>query len=388
MNTNRLCKWSLIAAFVAILFVSYRLLFVSELTTPNPFLHGGSGTSSQGQSTAGDGKTANGKPKKKTALDLIPNDLKQVAEKRVPKRNPSDMAEQKPDPEKQQGEEEEAKQEESTDLMYDDRPYDLPEDFDARVLSRQSPEGFLVISIVNRGHLEFLQNFYQSLIRIGLHKYLVVVCLDETMEQAAADLKLAWVPATHYIDVPNYSSQDGQTEKVFAHHDYNLLVNSKIDIVYNILQKYKKDVVFTDVDLVWLMPKILDNLKHLIRIGGYDFIMARDVWGELYNACTGFYMVRPTDFALQIMDTVRKSPSKQGTNDQIIFNNILGSLPVTDQRKFHMLPLEMYMNGEVYDYGIREDFGLKPWMFHANYRVGKKAKSDLLKKAGYWYLPE
>ena len=261
-----------------------------------------------------------------------------------------------------------------------------PQDLDERVLSKKTAQGFLVVAIVNSGHLEFLQNFQIAMRRIGLHRQFLVVALDKSLETSSQKLGITTIPGTHFTDLPGYDAESWKKEMLWSHGDYNQLVNTKIVIIHAMLKKYQLPIVFTDVDLVWLQPRMLDYLKYMFDIGSFDFIMARDIWGVLYNACTGFYAVRPTEWAIQWMENVMTSDIKNGNNDQVVFNILMSGLPRQDLLRVHMLPLELFVNGEAFDNGVFQMYNVKPWLFHANYRVGKVEKRKLLEKAGFWFV--
>jgi hypothetical protein len=289
-------------------------------------------------------------------------------------------------PDEQAAEEGSIPNEDEVSIPEDDIKIEEPVDLDERVISKKTPQGFLVVAIVNQGHYEFLENFYTAMRRIGLHRSFLVVALDKSLEQMSTSLGVTTIPGTHFTSLPGYDDPEWKKEMMWSHSDYNQLVNTKIVIVDAILRRYNLNVVFTDVDLVWLQPKMLDYIKYYFDVGQFDFIMARDVWDTLYNACTGFYAVRPTDWALGVMQKVMTSEMKRGNNDQVVFNILMGSYPREDLLRIYYLPLELFMNGQSFDMGLQNMYNVKPFLFHANYRVGKVEKRKLLQQAGYWYV--
>jgi Nucleotide-diphospho-sugar transferase len=108
------------------------------------------------------------------------------------------------------------------------------------------------------------------------------------------------------------------------------------------LERFRVPIVFADVDIVFLQKHILTYLEQLLTAGKYDFLMSRDRYDKVMFVNSGFFMVAPTDYAIDYL--TRVMALKHGSG-QYNFNNLLGN--VTEWHHFHMLPIELFNNGQV-----------------------------------------
>jgi hypothetical protein len=170
---------------------------------------------------------------------------------------------------------------------------------------------------------------------------------------------------------------------LFGGNTYNALTNIKIDIVFELVFTYKQKVIFTDDDIVWIHPKIIDYMNYLLIKNKNEIVFSSDNWDNPSQVCTGFYAILPTNFTIKLLKTVINESKYTNLNDQWIFWKILRSAPEIGQN----LPLLWFQNGQVFINGqVTEYQNVTPWIFHANWVKGKNNKIALLKLAGYWYL--
>eukprot|EP00953_Heterococcus_sp_UTEX-ZZ885_P021543 12012-Heterococcus_DN1.PRE.1 len=119
------------------------------------------------------------------------------------------------------------------------------------------------------------------------------------------------------------------------------LTQHKIEVVLRMLERFRVPIVFADVDIVFLQKHILTYLEQLLAAGKYDFLMSRDRYDKVMFVNSGFFMVAPTDYAIDYL--TRVMALKHGSG-QYNFNNLLGN--VTEWHHFHMLPIELFNNGQ------------------------------------------
>ena len=253
--------------------------------------------------------------------------------------------------------------------------------------------GFLIVAVANYGHKDFVLNWVESMRRHADNTdQFVIIALDQKLYSLLKQMQLPTMPLTALVQRPDilkyYHSTVSQREQVWDQLGYFVLTNLKMDIVYELVKDYDQKVIFTDVDLVWLRPRVVDYLDHIMRAGQFDIAISADAWGEDFSlACTGFYAINTTDFAISFLERIVNSHMRTFKNDQQITNEqVLDSLSLEERSKIHYLPLLWFMNGNMFDKGWNEFYQVEPWIFHANYRIGSWSKRQLLQQAGVWYL--
>jgi Nucleotide-diphospho-sugar transferase len=248
----------------------------------------------------------------------------------------------------------------------------------------------------------FLLNFLESLKTLGLDNKLLVVAMDQTLQEESEKIGLPTLAGNELVSIPQYSSHEQQQEMQLheapwlAHSHFlhsqdthflhvscqcaspfrsclvfrcschrrlgpdagahiasfcwclacllhrTKLTQHKIEVVLRMLERFRVPIVFADVDIVFLQKHILTYLEQLLTAGKYDFLMSRDRYDKVMFVNSGFFMVAPTDYAIDYL--TRVMALKHGSG-QYNFNNLLGN--VTEWHHFHMLPIELFNNGQV-----------------------------------------
>lgn len=178
--------------------------------------------------------------------------------------------------------------------------------------------------------------------------------------------------------------------KGFSH-----LVNSRPRRLLHILEK-GCPVLYVDTDTVWLK----DPFKDVDAAGLHDIYLTDDHGnpnafqthncknGDIWNFCTCFMYVRPTEQAKQLMQSwilraQEKMKHDQYTLNQPEFNEVL----CNSNSSYTMLPREKYPSGEVFNLrGVELRGENAPVVVHANYRVGHDAKRGFMVSHGMWDL--
>lgn len=253
---------------------------------------------------------------------------------------------------------------------------------------------YLTVATANMAHLDFVMNWRESIRRhLGADDKLLVVSLDD---EVYACLRDRHIPTLHISELFDADTQDQNNldkdslrmEQQWGSATYNRLVNMKIDVAYILLKYYELEyLVYTDVDVVWLQPRMFEYFDILFQvqeqIQTFDILFSSSGKGPFYP-CTGFYVIRKSDFSIRFLESISTFPNKQTEHDQAIATLLYTQLNSEDKLRIHALPGHLFMDGDTLAW--REYYNVQPWIFHANYVVGFKGKKEMLEKAGYWYV--
>lgn len=248
---------------------------------------------------------------------------------------------------------------------------------------------YLITVIANYGVFEFVLNLIISLKLNKFEKFLII-CLDVKLYEKLIEYGLiehaTLVPSSW---IPNPVSS---TETKWSTKEYNQVTHTKTFIVYKLLQK-GYNVVFTDVDIVWLSPHIVQYLDFIAP--DKDLVYSLDI----IDMNTGFYLARPTTRLKRILwkiiqaekATEQEKPNKFGQinkNDQDVTNQVINHYYSYWKMK-HAYGLDklLFPNGMFYYLkGLNRQFEIQPMIFHANYMIGLERKKRALKEENMWYL--
>ena len=237
-------------------------------------------------------------------------------------------------------------------------------------------------------------NWYESVSRnVGLRGHVVVVCLDDDLYK---ELHHRQIPIIHVNSLFDPSQQDQNVldaddlkqEQVFGNAKYTRMVNMKIEVAYVLPRYYNIEaMIYTDVDIVWIQPKLLDYFDYLINADqrNYDMLFTTGSGAGFFFPNTGFYVTKKTDFAISYLGKILSSPSKLELHDQDIASIIYHHDLSADERlKLHCLDTVLFVDGATLE--NPKKYGVKPFLLHANYKMGLSGKKSLLSEAGYWYI--
>ena len=255
--------------------------------------------------------------------------------------------------------------------------------------------GHLIVATANSAHLDFVLNWRESIQRnLQLEKKLLVVCLDDELALTLRQLGIHSLEASKLIDVDQdlhgLAKEALHAEQAYGSENYNQLVNMKIDVAYILLRYYEMEyLIYSDVDMVWLQPKLIDYFDMLLSPDGlnYDVLFSPGGYsgpaGSFYP-CTGFYVMKKTAFSISFLGAILAYPDKTEMHDQMIALEVFQNLEPEMRIKIHGLDAVLFIDGSTKHWS--SDYGVRPWIFHANYAVGVEGKTNLLKEFGYWYL--
>ncbi len=181
-----------------------------------------------------------------------------------------------------------------------------------------------------------------------------------------------------------------RSEHVYGSENYNQLVNMKIDVAYILLRYYKMDyLIYSDVDMVWLQPRLIDYFDMLLSPAGLNFDILFSPGGlsgpaGSFYPCTGFYVMKKTSFSISFLGAVLAYPDKKQMHDQLIALQVFQDLPPDMKVKVHGLDAILFIDDSTKEWSSHYD--VLPWIFHANYVAGVEGKKALLRKFDHWYL--
>ena len=255
--------------------------------------------------------------------------------------------------------------------------------------------GHLIIATANIAHLDFVLNWRESIrTNLQLEKHLLVVCLDDELVVALKQHGIHTLKSSQLIDVNEdlhgLEKKALHSEQAYGSENYNQLVNMKIDVAYIFLRYYSMDyLIYSDVDMVWLQPRLLDYFDMLLSPNGlnYDILISPGGYsgpsGSFYP-CTGFYVMKKNSFPVSFLGAILAYPDKREMHDQLIALKVFQNLPPDMKVRIHGLDAVLFIDGSTKDWSSY--YGVLPWIFHANYAVGIEGKTNMLKEFGYWYL--
>lgn len=257
---------------------------------------------------------------------------------------------------------------------------------DPRLLSKRIIEvasanthsnGILLTLIANYGNYELTQNFVESLRRIHVRKFLIV-CLDTRIFSKLSDTPLR----RHIALVPEewITFASASEFALYGSDPYNKLMQTKMEVVLRLMQ-HNFSVLYSDVDIVWLSPYVIDYLG-LIASGSAELIILDDGTDELN---CGYFMVKPTENTLRLIsETIQLEELNPTLNDQNALNLALNSLPTN---KLHKLDRLLFANGNDFLYKrIHMKMRIKPWVLHFNFLIGLQAKVTAQKLFNVWFI--
>lgn len=261
------------------------------------------------------------------------------------------------------------------------------------VMGKEKEMPFAMVATANIAHLEFVLNMQESIKKFGQNKIggIVIVCFDEELK---AQMEMRGIPSLRVSDFFNYTFQDQnnlddnklKSEHRYGSAAYNRLVNMKIDIAYIILRYYDiKNLVYTDIDMVFLFPKLYDYFSFFLKERQFDILFTSSGASSFYP-CTGFYVAKKSNFTIDFLGSIMNSSRKFYEHDQQMALIVYNELPAELKLKVHVLDPLLFMDGGLTLFA--PPFGVKPWLFHANYVTGKENKKLIMQDNKFWFLPE
>ncbi|KAM3580258.1 hypothetical protein VKS41_007493 [Umbelopsis sp. WA50703] len=254
-----------------------------------------------------------------------------------------------------------------------------------KIRSQAVQDNVLVIATANYGMRDYVYNWIASLEKTSHEKYLVF-CIDDDlythMEASGYGDHASKIPAEWFHKPIEASFSD------YYSPTYAAITHAKTLVVQRLLY-LGFTVFFSDVDIVWLKPHIVDFLAGRLSVRQETEVLFQQEGYDQMNINSGFYIMRPTDKMKQLLlDTIVLQDSGEYTQ-QGAMNRALNNLDM-DMRTSSVVLLDLFMfpNGFAYfQNDVPQRWGIEPYIAHANYLVADQ-KRDALANHGMWYVDQ
>ncbi|XP_051146710.1 arabinosyltransferase RRA2-like [Andrographis paniculata] len=263
----------------------------------------------------------------------------------------------------------------------------------AKILQKVSVNHELIVSLANSNVKDELEVWFTNIKRVGIPNYLVYA-LDEKIESFCLSRDVPVYKRAHG-DAKNDQYDDG-FESIARGGGNHAVSGLKFRILREFLQ-LGYSVLLSDVDIVHLqnpfkylyrdsdiesMSDGHDNetaygYNHVLdepEMGWARFAHTMRIW--VYNS--GFFHIRPTIPAIELLDRVSRRLSRENAWDQAVFNEELVFPSHPGYEGLHAsrrtMDYYMFMNSKVLFKTIRKDAVLKkmkPVIVHVNYHPDK-----------------
>lgn len=228
-----------------------------------------------------------------------------------------------------------------------------------------SPGKEIVISFCNYSFLDLAFNWLHNVLKMGISNYLLVA-LDPRAHEVLTqkEVQTCMLPKEDEV-------LWGEDSENFGTVGFKAICNEKPFLVLEIV-KDGWDVLWTDVDIVWLsnpFPYFTD----------VDFTVQQDDDG----LCAGFFLLRSTPAGLAWMQRV-VDYLNPFIDDQISMRR-----NIADEKRmtWQYLPRTLFPNGSAYfDLKIPQRKNITPVIIHNNCIIGHRSKVERFQAYGLWFL--
>ncbi|RUS24927.1 nucleotide-diphospho-sugar transferase-domain-containing protein [Jimgerdemannia flammicorona] len=268
----------------------------------------------------------------------------------------------------------------------------LSDDIAEAVNHNLAAERILITAVVNFGMLEYTLNWAESLRRSGYRRYLVF-CIDDKLYDALSSRGLE----SHAVRIPQdwFHVEVSSMFETYRAANYRAITHAKSLVVERLLHA-NITVLFSDVDIVVLRPRMLDYLRARLhsRLGTEMFFTIENERNPANVVNSGFYIMKPTKTSLRVIAETIAIQDRMFDNitQQKAMNAALTAVTPAgspfSSREVGLLDMYLFINGYMYFLEKKytaQRMGIQPYIVHVNFMVGT-AKKDTLKKAGLWYL--
>ncbi|KAG0175002.1 hypothetical protein DFQ28_003416 [Apophysomyces sp. BC1034] len=289
--------------------------------------------------------------------------------------------------------EEEEEVEKQTEPHAEERPLIVPESFAPppkavldKINANLDDGRVLTVATANYGMRNHVYNWIESLNRTGEEKYLIF-CLDEQLY----DHLVAAGYGTHASPIPvSWLHQDVEAgfEEYYS-AKYRVITGAKTWVVQQLLY-LDITVFFSDVDVVWMRPRLREFVYTFLDIRPETHVLFQQEGVDQRVVNSGFYMMRPENTMKRLLaHTIYLQDNNPTMTQQAAMNSALNHMDM-DIRTSSVVLLDVlhFPNGFVYfTHDLPRRHGIEPFVVHANYLVGDD-KRKKLKEHNLWYLDD
>lgn len=226
----------------------------------------------------------------------------------------------------------------------------------------------LIIATANYGMRNHVYNWIESLKRTGEEKFLIF-CFDQKLldhlTMAGYGDRASLIP-----DVWFHQQVESEFKTYFS-QEYRVITHSKTLVVQQLLY-LDINVFFSDVDIVWLRPRMVEYVNTFLQIRPETHVLFQQEGLTQQEINSGFYLMRPTiEMKRLLAETIQIQDTVEGKTQQGSMNLALNNLDL-DLRTSSVVLLDVlhFPNGFVYyDRNLPNSHGIQPFIVHANYLV-------------------
>jgi rhamnogalacturonan II specific xylosyltransferase len=237
----------------------------------------------------------------------------------------------------------------------------------ATALNEFAPLGkkWTILITVNSGYFDFFENWWLHFVQLNITNRVVVIAEDARVLKA---LEVCF-PS---IDVER-SLLDDVDVLSYNTGKYLKMVSSRALYIGKHLRR-GEDILYTDVDTVWLA----DPIPHIQQ----DVDITAQLDDRNYY-CTGFMAIRSTARALSFIERWNKELTRKAQLNQPVFNRLLTSSSGVQHAS---LPSDLFPSGRQYfdefSIGARKE----AVVVHNNFVIGHDNKRERFEIAGLWLV--
>ncbi|CAO3578597.1 unnamed protein product [Absidia cylindrospora] len=259
-----------------------------------------------------------------------------------------------------------------------------PNDMLAKINANLHDNRVLIIATANYGMRDHVYNWIESLKRTNEDKFLIL-CLDDQLfthlVQAGYERNAATIPNTWL-----HQKIDAGFEEYYTQM-YRIITHAKTLVVQQLLY-LDINVLFSDVDIVWLKPRIREQMYMYLDMRNETHVVFQQEGSDQKNVNSGFYIMRPSEKMKRLLAaTIYIGDQNDKLTQQGALNKALGYLDLRlTSSDVVFLDVLQWPNGWIYfSNGWTKSLGIEPYIVHANYLVGDDKKNKL-REDDFWYI--
>jgi hypothetical protein len=241
-----------------------------------------------------------------------------------------------------------------------------------------------VTSTFNEPYSDLFENFITSCeyANIKIREKLIIFPMDEAAEKKCKELGV-----TSFYSENSYGPTTSKRNN-YGDRDFSISMFMKIAVVKDLLD-LGHDVLFTDMDMVWLKDPI-PYLEKLSSLHLYDFMFMNDGVNARFQPLyynSGFFHIRNTVFSVKTWNKLFDNYDKVFTyrSQQEPLNIILNNYRNRGLRTFR-LDESLFVNGHLFTPNKKYSLSDETYVVHASWTGNIKEKLRNLKSMDLWYL--
>jgi rhamnogalacturonan II specific xylosyltransferase len=220
-----------------------------------------------------------------------------------------------------------------------------------------------ILVTVNYGFLDFFMNWLHFYRKLNLKNKIIAIAQDEIVYRNLTEIENIWKIGKYSHILPNEASSFGTT-------NFSKLVSERPTHILKYL-KEKMDIIYTDVDTIWLQNPIP------FLTGEYD------IWMPQYGShfCTGFIAINCTKASKSMMVDWEAELSRVLQINQKGFTTVLRQNPYI---RIKPLNCDEFPNGHMYFDWFSNQKRERTIVVHNNRITGHDRKLERFKRFGMW----